>query len=435
MQQFRPSNLSLSPYQSKTLCLMFVCLGISLWAFARISLAQSSLSEDYWQRIQRADAQLQASQLTWKQIMDEHPNPAFSQNPQEALAQQLARATADAQKLGMTPDQTQSHLQKTRELFELLAKGFSQTRLLKVLHDDKSTRCDVVQTDGTYFSIDFFDGLNCVSLFEFYVEKQNDKTLPNVRPDAGSLSRDQKDKLAHSAPRTGDYLFFVDGRITQSFSPANSVLRDVSPQFLELERPESSDPHSHLLRLMISKKSMRPWRLDYVNRSNGKTYLRYEVETYRDYPGANQFPYQVNFTVYSHGANGTQIMASEKCTLLKAEFNDAADLTELRVPPGTNLDDYRFGQQNSVTYTLGPKGTLPVDEKVRALLEKQGRFIKGVEEKSNVASIDGNPTQTSGNSSAPTNISSTAPLALGALLILGGCLLWGRSGSDKENKV
>lgn len=104
---------------------MFVCLGISLGAFARISLAQSSLSEDYWQRIQRADAQLQASQLTWKQIMDEHPNPAFSQNPQEALAQQLERATADAQKLGMTPDQTQSHLQKTRELFELLAKGFS----------------------------------------------------------------------------------------------------------------------------------------------------------------------------------------------------------------------------------------------------------------------------------------------------------------------
>lgn len=205
--------------------------------------------------------------------------------------------------------------------------------------------------------------------------------------------------------------------ITEVFHPEDSNVQQNNDGSITLEKPQKVQNLNFLLRVRLSKGDLRPVSLECVQKGTSKVLYRLSAGHLKQYPGGVAFPEEFKF----EGLDGAQqIGITEHYKVLKAAFNEAADLTELRVPPGSAIDDMRFGQAHNASYTLNPKGILPTDEKVRDLLAKQGRPLKGTVEQSNAASASAATQQTSANTRSAT------PLALGGLLMLIGCCLWGR---------
>lgn len=259
--------------------------------------------------------------------------------------------------------------------------------------------------DHKYFAIDFYDGQNAVAILGF--DKEN--PAPGELPSQGTLTRDAKQILQYSAPHFGDLLFLVGHPVTEQFTPDNSTLRDGPNDTVILER-NITDELPKIMRLTLSKKTWRPVMLDDINQANHKVMVHYAASEFKSYPGATQFSGKVTITTLA--GNGT-VVHTEDYQVIKAAFNKAANLTELRVSPGTNIEDARFGGRNTVGYTLNTQGVLPTDARIRELLKEEGKVIEAKAEDQ--------------TSKTTPNAQSTVALALGLFLMVGGVGLWKKS--------
>ena len=385
------------------------------------SAAQTT--DSIWERLKVAGNRVNSSQITWLRTTTVAPSPSpLSEQDVQKIA---ASTRQEGEKHHDTEEQIQTLTKKFTAIARRHAQGYTKTNTMAFLHQGQTTRCDVFTQEKTYFAIDYYDGTNIVALIGF----DKDPTS-GVKPNQGTLVRGDK-PLSYSAIRSGDLLFMVGQPVTEVFHPEDSKLQQNSDGSVTLEKPQKLQELDCVLRLHLSKEDLTPISMDYLRKGSSQPLFRWTVGHKKMYPGGVAFPEEFKFEAFN-GAK--QVTLTEDYTIVKVAFNKAADLTELRVPPGSVIDDMRFGQANIASYTLNTKGILPTDEKVKDLLLKQGRPVDSKTGKSDAAPANAEATQAAPDSLAASTYSE-ASLALGALMILGGCLLWRRSSPDKENKA
>lgn len=383
--------------------------------------SEAQTSNSVWERLQVADSRVNESQLSWLKTTTVAPTPLSEQE-----VQRIAAATRQRNEKKNIPDaQLEAFIERVIAGARRHAKGYTRTNTMAFLHQGQTTRCDVFTEKKAYFAIDYYDGTNIVALIGFDKDPNS-----GVKPNQGTLVRGDE-PLSYSATRPGDLLFMVGQPVTNVFHPEDSKLQQNNDGSVTLEKTQKWQDMDCLLRLRLSKENLRPVSLECIIKNTSALLLRWSAGNEKSYPGGVSFPETFKVEAFD-GAQ--RVTLTEDYKLVKGAFNKAADLTELRVPPGSIIDDLRFGQAHNASYTLNPKGILPTDEKVKDLLLKQGRPVDGAVKQSGAASTNADSQQTEPKSLASNNYSE-ASLALGALMILGGCLLWRRPGSDKENKV
>ena len=383
--------------------------------------SKAQTNSSVWERLKVADSRIRASQLTWSRTITIAPSPLTEKDIQKIVAS----TKQDGEKRHLTEAQIEASTKKLIAGVQLYAKGDTRTNTMAFLHQGRTTRCDVLTETKTYFAIDYYDETNIVSLIGF------DKN-PNsgVRPNQGTLVRGEQ-PLPYCAIRSGDLLFMAGQPVTEVFHLEDSKLQQNSDGSVTLEKSQKVQELDCLLRLRLSKEDLSPVSMDCLQKDTSQLLFRWTAGRKKMYPGDVEFCEDFKVEAFN-GAK--QVSITEKYAMVKAAFNKAADLTELRVPPGSVIDDMRFGQANVASYTLNTKGILPTDEKVKALLIKEGRPVNdNTVNKSDAVPASADSPQTAPDALA-TNTYSAASLALGSLLILGGCFLWKRSGSDKPDK-
>ena len=401
-------------------CLMSALLTASI--VQKSSAAQTTQTNSgVWERLKIADSRIRSSQITWLKTTTVHPSPLSEQDIQKLVAS----TKEDGEKRHLTEAQIEAVTKKFVAGARRHAKGFTKNNTMIFWHQDQTTRCDVLTESKSYFAIDYYDGINIVSLIGFDKDPAS-----GVKPSQGTLVRGEQ-PLPYSAFRAGDLLFMVAQPVTEVFRPEDSKLQENSDGSVTLEKSQDVQGLNCLLRLHLSKEELRPVSMDCLIKSRSELLFRWSAGRTKLYPGGITFTETFKFEAFN---NQQQVSLTEDYTLLKGAFNQAADLTELRVPPGSEIDDMRFGQAHIASYALNTKGILPTDEKVRDFLKKQGRPVDGASDKTDAAPESADSSQPSPNSLA-TNPYSAMPLPLGALLIFVGCLLWRRSGSNKEDNV
>ena len=390
-----------------------ICLLSALLAMTTAQKSsEAQTASDVWNRLKEADSQISASQITWLTTTTFAPEPLSEQD----IEKLIASTKEEGERRHETAAQIQAITKKFVTGAEQNAKGFTKANTMVFLHQSQTTRCDVLTQKKAYFAIDYYDGINIVSLIGF-----DGNPNSGIRPNQGTLVRGEQ-PLPYSAIRPGDLLFMVGQPVTEVFHPEDSKVQQNNDGSITLEKPQKVQQLDCLLRLHLSKEDLRPVSLECVQKGTSELLFRWSAGRYKQYPGGAAFPEGFKFEGFD---SAQRVSVTEDYKLLKGAFNQAADLTELRVPPGSEIGDMRFGQAHIASYTLNTKGLLPTDEKVRDFLKQQGRPLKGAVEQSNAAPASAAPQQTSTNS---TSTHSAAPLALGALLMLAGCCLWGRPG-------
>ena len=401
------------------ICLLSLLLPVTI--VQKYSEAQTPNS--VWKRLEVADSRISASQITWLRTTTVAPSSLQEQDIQKFTAQITESSNQQGKEHNLTDEQIEAITKKSIANFLRRMKGVTKTNTMAFWHHEQTTRCDVFTEEKKYFAIDYYDGTNIVALIGFDKDPSS-----GVKPNQGTLVRGEE-PLSYSATRPGDLLFMVGQPVTQVFHPEDSKLQQNSDGSVTLEKTQRWQDMDCLLRLRLSKEGLRPLSLDCIIKDTSALLLRWSAGTKKSYLGGISFPETFKVEAFN-GAQ--QVTLTEDYTIVKAAFNKAADLTELRVPPGSAIGDMRFGQDNVASYTLNTKGILPTDEKVKDLLLKQGRPVDSAIAKSDAVPQDADTPQTAPKTLAATNPYSAASFSLGALFILGGCFLWKRSSSGES---
>lgn len=396
-------------------------LTLSLTACVASKNAQAQAANAVWKRLEKADSHITGSQVTWLVTRTVSPSPLTERD----IEKLVASTKKDSEARHLDDAQTQAVIKKFVAAFEQNAKGTTHIGTLAFLHQGQTTRCDVFTQSKAYFAIDYYDGTNIVSLTGF-----DKHPNPGVRPTQGTLVRAEQ-SLPYSAVRPGDLLFMVGQPVTDVFRPEDSKVQQNSDGSITLEKPQKIQQLDFLLRLHLSKEGMHPISMECIQKGSSRLLLRWSIGSYKQRDGGVDFPEDFKVEAFN---KAQQVSVTEDYKLIKGAFNQAADLTELRVPSGSIIDDFRFGRPHVASYRINTKGLLPSDEKVRDFLAQQGRPLNAAVGQPNATPTSADPQQTSTNSLAPTNTYSVTPLALGALLFLTGCSLWVRSGTSKHDR-
>ena len=366
---------------------MPVLLAAALAAKSSEAQTESAL----WNRLKLADSRIRASQTIWLETTTVAPSPLSEQEVQNMVAS----TREQGKKRHLTDAQIEALVKKFVAGARRHAQGFTRTHTMAFLHRGQTTRCDVFTETKAYFAIDYYDGTNIVSLIGFDKDPNS-----GVKPNQGTLVRGEE-PLPYSAIRPADLLFLVGQPVTEVFHPQDSKLQRNSDGSVTLEKTQKWQQLDCLLRLRLSPENLRPVSLDCIIKGTSELLLRWSAGREKPCPGGVNFPEEFKVEAFD-GAQ--QVTLTENYKLIKGAFNQAADLTELRVPPGSIIDDLRFGQAHSLSYTLDATGLLPTDEKVRDLLKKQGRPVDDAVEDAQAAPTQAQaPPVSLSNSPAPAN--------------------------------
>lgn len=353
-----------------------------------------------WELVVEIDGRIWASQMVWNKTTTRPAKP-YINAPRAEMA-----ALAKAKQNGLDEVKTKEFVEKVSQHSEQISRGYVRHHTFRFWRSGSAVRCDVLNEDRIITAVDYFDGKNTVTLETFRGQPK-----PGVLPISGKLVRDTKETMPHSASRFGDLLFFAAGRITDMFPMSETILREGDGNTIILERPYNAVGIPKLMRLQISKQTKRPIQLDWLNQFNNRPILRFRASEFRAFPADVTFHSQV--IVEAFNSKG-EVTRTENYNLTKGSFNKAADLTDLKVPPGTEIGDLRFGQELTVSYTVGPKGILPSDNRVREMLKEQ-RGIDGIKN-------DTQPKTSGTQEKTPLGV-----FCLGMLCILMGVMLWNKS--------
>lgn len=121
-------------------------------------------------------------------------------------------------------------------------------------------------------------------------------------------------------------------------------------------------------KLTLSKSHWRPIRLTIENPGNHRLHWRYELKGYRQYEEGIYFPSEIQEIGTSEAG---EVRIDTLLTLQTVQFNESVDTSRLSppVPKGTQIADFRFGEQSGVTYRV--EDHIPSDDEVRVELKRQ----------------------------------------------------------------
>ena len=312
------------------------------------------------------------------------------------------------------------------------ARGETKIRTMKLWHRGPKTRCDVLSADKAYLVIDYYDGTNAVALIGYdknpqsgfrpnYGTPVNSERYSGVKPNQGFLVRERP--LSYSVTRPGDLLWMAGARVTDLFSRANSTVQANADGSVTLEKAQMVDTLNCLLRLRLSPTDLKPISMECFIKDHPRPLYRWSAGRTQNYPGGVAF--LQTFRVEEFNGRG-QAETTEDYTIIHGAFNRAADLGELRVPPGSVIDDMRFGEAYTVSYQVGADGLLS-DAMVREKLVRAGRPAPKIAEKPKLAPASAEPPRTSAQPQTLAATDAVALLILGASLCAGGCLVRAQS--------
>ncbi len=372
----------------------------------------SATAQASWSLIQKADARIEACRVTW--------NRAFFVKPKRNVdvEKRAARAAELARQKGASAEEILRREQNERKRALQDQKGRQLDSQLSIVRIGTTVRCELTDGQPKSGMIDFYDGKNVVQLFQR--PAQGDK-----RDWEGVLLRDNKEILSHTL--TGWLLpqFLTGLPLSQQFpaswtyfAPPASPLRE-APAVITLEKTSELEPGLPTIhRLSVAREHLRPVAYTLLNSLCAETdpdrvIGRVAATEYRRYADGVWFPSKVTVE--------TKVFKADY-TLTKAEFNEAVDPLELRLPPNTRMADSRFGLgKRTVSYQL-KNGVIPPDDEVRGLLglppEKAGQPT------GEAPKIGQERNATSRFANLP-----FAPV-LGLFLMAFGCVLWSRSRSQ-----
>ncbi len=377
-----------------------------------------------WNQLKAADARLAASQITWKKVIKTSPNPRMDLEKYRAQSLDLAKQR------NLSPSETAAFVESAVGIARATETGSSQKATIKLWHRGQSTRADAFNVNGLCYAINFSDGRNFVTADVF-----DHKPVPGVLPTTGTLVRDQRDAIQYTASQFGDLIFLAGSAVTGDFTARNAKQSDGPGDTLILEQNYQSPQDKKvplMARISVSKKTMRPIGMDVFIREPNRTrlFLRYTPSDPKVYPGGVQFPSRLRVEAFGgRRSDGSEIVNfTEDFQVVRAAFNEAADLTDLKAPPGTRIGDIRFGREATVSYTIDPKGMLPSDDKVLAMLKAQGRSVPTADKQKAANKEAAAKVSAEQQATAPSSEPRSAGvLALSALFVLSGMALWTRS--------
>lgn len=340
---------------------------------ANVSADTQEVTESLcWQRIRQRDAGYKSVRADWLLDMVEAPNGMV--NPEKAAALSEAQDNLKS----ASADQSARNKQAVLQLDRMMADGCRLTEQQRYQVKGELLRCEVIY--GAVISpgmpllgptlrahvVDIYDGSNVITLSGVGPEM----------PTEGSLTRDKHEILSSSAPLFGEGIFLYGAPILHSFPPEKTRLRVTSPETCVLEtQPENTIPRIALL--TVSIRTGQPLSMEIVDARSRKTRSHYLAKDYKTFAGDISLP--AYFSLIRTTEAG-QITSSSQFRLASASGNARAniDLDRHIVPPGTLLNDYRFGL-DSPAPRYKVHNALPSDDQVRALMahteNNQGRAV------------------------------------------------------------
>lgn len=366
--------------------------------------------QERWNQIRAADTRIEACRVAWKRVLFIKPKRNVD------VEKRAARAAEQARLKGASAAEIAERTQRERKSALEDQKGHQITSALSIVRIGGTVRCELVDGQPESGMIDYYDGKNVVQLFQ-----EDDK-----RDWDGVLLRDDKEILSHTL--TGWLLpqFLTGLPLSKQFpaswtffAPPESAPREASAGTFVMEKTSELEPGLPTIhRLSVAKEHLRPVSYELMNTlcaegDPDRIIGRAVASDYRKYADGVWFPAKVTVE--------TKVMKIEY-TLVKAEFNEAVDPMELRLPPNTRMADSRFGLgKSTVSYKL-KNGVVPPDDEIRGMLgQKPGK----TEARLPAAKVQDVETV----ESAPHSSSSPLAPLFGLALMTCGCVLWGRSRS------
>lgn len=412
------------------------CFCILLGCLATVSSARAEAQDvtDSWENISKANKPITACRVVWKRVLVIKPNPKVD------VDKQATAASNRAQQQGLSESQVREREQAARRDAQRDFQGRTIVTELACVRVGEIIKCDIFYPELKTRSLDFYDGVNAVFVRGLGQDGQESGD--------GYLSRDVDQILQHSIG-TGEVARFLVGIPLQQallpsvnkFTPENTrVSKDAAGNFLlDTKVTPSLEASEYPGALTLAKENLRPVAYESFAMNigvkggqvkqkgnsleitgggelipaKGKPYRRVTLAGYTQFDGGISFPSKIIATTPN---------VTAEYSLVKAEFNEAVDPMELRLPANIRIADARFGDDKMAVYK--PKdGKIPSDQDVKAMLgqEQEKKEAKAA----NKAATEAKSKEIK-QSSAPLPL---APLA-GLLLMAMGGMLWTRSRED-----
>lgn len=344
---------------SKSMVVSFLFSFLSIFVLGASAHAQGN-GQNAWAEIHKVDALLVKSKVTWKRIYSSLPVPSLDVAKLSALSAEKARVQ------GMDAKSTEETLTQAKQRVFLEQQGYVQSATLRFEHNSDATYCDVTeemphlhnassnQADFGH-TIDYFDGLNAVSLMG----------VGPSTPIAGVLTRDRNEALNYCAHGFGEPIFLVGTPITSVFEQINSSLVLDPNGFCIIERVVGQNDSALRYSLTVSTRTWRAVKLEVRKVRTNTLILRYVASEFKRYNSGIWLPTHISITRFNK--TGVKV-GTISYSLVEASFNDSAHLTHINhpVPEGTILHDFRFGVNNVAPYRVVHQ--IPSDDHVRTLL-------------------------------------------------------------------
>lgn len=334
---------------------------------------------DSWTDISRANKPINACRVVWKRVLTIKPNPKVD------VDKEAAEASNRAQQQGLNDSQAQRLEQAARREAEHELQGRTVVTELTCVRVGGIIKCDIFYPELKTRSIDFYDGGNAVFVRGLGGDGQNSGD--------GYLSRDAAQILQHSLGMGEVARFLVGIPLQQALLPSvnkftsenTRISRDEAGNFLlDTKTTPSLQAAEYPGFLTLAKENLRPLAYEsfamnigvkggqikqkgngfevtgggQLLPAKGKPYRHITLADYKPFDGGVSFPSKIIVTT-------PKITAAY--SLIKAEFNEAVDPMEIRLPANIRIADARFGNDKMAVYK--PKnGEIPSDEEVKAML-------------------------------------------------------------------
>ncbi len=354
-------------------------LTIILVALSCNALAQTNLSPS---EVREKLSALPASRFEahWQITTKRQPNPKLNTAAYVAQLQSVADPQAK-----LPAAQQKEVLQQQERYAKALQSGATFMEKLNIVRVGDKIMAESVGTDSLRSNnkvIDFYDGTNAASFIEIsqIIDGVEQKTYQ------GTVTRNPEEVLSHSAPDDVAILL-TQAPITPHFNARNSEVA-ISDGKVTLKKGVISQTSrgplqlGYSTQLVLSSPELYPIALRMLD-NKGKVLSEFVVKEYKKRDG-KKIPSLIVSQDVASGKPGGEI---REFKLLDSAHGAEVDTAKLKLPTDVLVSDYRFGNDNGVSYQL-KDGTLLSDQEVRKLLgEKSQEPTQTMQQKSNLTPL------------------------------------------------